>query len=106
MFVVNLLGSKKTDFQGELQQQLDALHTVHDEPTGHTLLLVFYVRKLPWMSTHSSLYMLCILISILHKFSSQEIMYINHSNFYGSFHFLGKKKTKNQQDRLKWGSLF
>lgn len=97
MFVVNLLGSKKTDFQRALQQQLDALHTVHNEPTGHTLLLGFNVRKLPWTSTHSSLCMLCILISILHKFSSQEIMYINYSNFYRSFHFLGKKPQKTRR---------
>lgn len=42
---------------------------------------------------HSSLCMLCILISILHKFSSQEIMYINYSIFYRSFNSLEKKKA-------------
>ena len=39
MFVVNLLGSKKTNFQGALHL-LDVLHTVQDEPTGHTLLFL------------------------------------------------------------------
>lgn len=97
MFVVKLLGSKKTDFQGALQQQLDVLHTVQDEPTGHTLLVVLHVR-IPWMSTHSSLCMLCIWTPILHKFTSKQIMYTNYSNFYRSFCFL-KKKTKKTNKR-------
>lgn len=41
--------------------------------------------------------MLCILVPILHKFLSQEIMYINYSNFYRSFHFLEEKENQESE---------